>query len=150
MVNSVIKMENLLSVDRMPIDKNFIERILKFGTVGAISFVIDFSLTYFCKEKLKFNKFVANAIGFIVSVIVNFTLNRLWTFQSTSSEIGVEFVKFIAIASFALLLNTIIIYLLNVKIRLNFYISKAMAVFLVMFYNYSMNALFTFTSSHPQ
>lgn len=129
----------------MTIDWNFLARVAKFGTVGAISFVIDFGLTYFCKEKLKFNKFVANAIGFIVSVLVNFSLNRFWTFQSNTNDIGIQFLKFIAIASFALVLNTIIIYLLNSKIRLNFYLSKAMAVFIVMFYNYSMNSLFTFT-----
>ena len=124
----------------------FIYRILKFGTVGLICFFIDFGITYFFKEKLKFNKFTANAIGFLISVIINFTLNRMWTFQSTTADIEMQFLKFISIASFALIINSVIIYLLNVKIRFNFYLSKLAAVFIVMFYNYSMNVLFTFTT----
>lgn len=129
------------------LDQAFIFRILKFGTVGLISFVIDFGLTYIFKEKLKFNKFLANTIGFLISAIFNFTLNRMWTFESHAGDIELQFIKFISIASFALILNSIIIYLLNVKIRFNFYLSKLVAVFVVMFYNYSMNALFTFTDA---
>jgi putative flippase GtrA len=127
------------------LDQEFIFRILKFGTVGFFCFFIDFGLTYVFKEKLKFNKFAANTIGFLTSAVVNFTLNRMWTFESDSHDIEMQFIKFISIASFALILNSVIIYLLNVKIRFNFYISKLMAVFFVMFYNYSMNVLFTFT-----
>lgn len=127
------------------VDREFIERILKFGIVGAISFVIDFGLTYILKEKLKQNKFIANTTGFAISATFNFIINRYWTFHSLEDDMYIQFVKFISIASFALLLNTIIIYVLNTKIRFNFYISKLIAVFIVMFYNYSMNALFTFT-----
>jgi putative flippase GtrA len=131
----------------MPLDWIFIERLVKFGIVGSISFVIDFGLTYFGKEKLKLNKFIANTIGFIFSVGVNFMLNKYWTFQSMDTNFGVQFAKFITIASFALIINSIIIYLLNVKIRMNFYFSKLIAVFIVMFFNYSMNTLYTFTSA---
>ncbi|MFN7240712.1 MAG: GtrA family protein, partial [Chitinophagales bacterium] len=106
------------------LDQDFIYRILKFGTVGFFCFFIDFGLTYVFKEKLKFNKFTANTIGFLTSAVVNFTLNRMWTFESSSHDIEMQFVKFISIASFALILNSVIIYLLNVKIRFNFYISK--------------------------
>jgi putative flippase GtrA len=127
------------------LDQDFIYRILKFGTVGFFCFFIDFGLTYVFKEKLKLNKFTANTIGFLTSAVVNFTLNRMWTFESDSHDIEMQFIKFISIASFALILNSVIIYLLNVKIRFNFYLSKLLAVFFVMFYNYSMNALFTFT-----
>lgn len=128
------------------VDREFIERILKFGTVGMISFIIDFGLTYFLKEKLKQNKFIANSTGFIISATVNFIINRHWTFSSTEHDLLVQFSKFLTIASFGLLLNTVIIYILNTKIRLNFYLSKLIAVFIVMFYNYSMQALFTFNS----
>ena len=131
------------------VDREFIERIAKFGMVGFLCFFIDFSLTYLFKEKLKFNKFTANAIGFLFSVVINFTLNRIWTFHSNTADIELQFMKFISIASFALIINSVIIYILNVKIRINFYLSKLIAVFIVMFYNYSMNALFTFTSSAP-
>jgi putative flippase GtrA len=128
----------------MQVSWDLIERIAKFGIVGGFCFVIDFSITYYLKEKSKVYKFVANASGFIVSVIVNFMLNKYWTFKASNIDATTQFVKFITIASFALMINSVIIYLLNVKIRMNFYLSKIIAVFIVMFFNYSMQALFTF------
>ena len=56
----------------MQVSWDLIERIAKFGIVGGFCFVIDFSITYYLKEKSKVYKFVANASGFIVSVIINF------------------------------------------------------------------------------
>jgi putative flippase GtrA len=128
----------------MTLNQAFIFKIIKFGIVGFLGFVIDFGLTYLFKEKMKMNKFVANAMGFIISAIVNFTVNRMWTFQNHNPDLALQFGKFMAIASVALMLNSLIIYILNGKIRINFYVSKIIAVLFVMFYNFIMNSLFTF------
>lgn len=128
----------------MALNQAFIFKIIKFGIVGFLGFVIDFGLTYVFKEKLKMNKFVANALGFLISALVNFTVNRMWTFENHNPDLAMQFGKFMAIASVALMLNSLIIYILNGKIRINFYVSKIIAVLFVMFYNFIMNSLFTF------
>lgn len=128
----------------MALNQAFIFKIIKFGIVGFLGFVIDFGLTYVFKEKLKMNKFVANALGFLISALVNFTVNRIWTFENHNPDLAMQFGKFMAIASVALMLNSLIIYILNGKIRINFYVSKIIAVLFVMFYNFIMNSLFTF------
>ncbi len=128
----------------MTLNQAFILKIIKFGIVGFLGFIIDFGLTYIFKEKLKMNKFVANALGFLISAVVNFTVNRMWTFQNHNPNLALQFGKFMAIASVALMLNSLIIYILNGKIRINFYVSKIIAVLFVMFYNFIMNSLFTF------
>jgi putative flippase GtrA len=128
----------------MALNQAFIFKIIKFGIVGFLGFVIDFGLTYVFKEKLKMNKFVANALGFLISALVNFTVNRMWTFENHNPDLAMQLGKFMAIASVALMLNSLIIYILNGKIRINFYVSKIIAVLFVMFYNFIMNSLFTF------
>jgi len=128
----------------MTLNQAFIFKIIKFGIVGFLGFVIDFGLTYVFKEKLKMNKFVANALGFLISALVNFTVNRMWTFENHNPDLAMQLGKFMAIASVALMLNSLIIYILNGKIRINFYVSKIIAVLFVMFYNFIMNSLFTF------
>lgn len=128
----------------MALNQAFIFKIIKFGIVGFLGFVIDFGLTYVFKEKLKMNKFVANALGFLISALVNFTVNRIWTFENHNPDLAMQLGKFMAIASVALMLNSLIIYILNGKIRINFYVSKIIAVLFVMFYNFIMNSLFTF------
>jgi putative flippase GtrA len=128
----------------MTLNQAFIFKIIKFGIVGFLGFVIDFGLTFVFKEKLKMNKFVANALGFLISALVNFTVNRMWTFENHNPDLALQLGKFMAIASVALMLNSLIIYILNGKIRINFYVSKIIAVLFVMFYNFIMNSLFTF------
>lgn len=118
---------------------------IKFGIVGFSSFIIDFSITYLLKEKFKINKFIANTTGFLIAATFNFFMNRLWTFKSQDLDVSSQFFKFMAIASVGLLINNGIIYIFNEKFRVNFYISKILAVIVVMFYNFSMNLLITFT-----
>lgn len=121
-----------------------LQNFLRFCVVGALGVLIDMGITFSCKEWIKMNKYVANAIGFLVAASSNFFLNRWWAFQSTSADISIQYIKFVTIASLGLLMNTFIIYLLTDKLRWNFYISKITAMGLVTFWNFFMNYLFTF------
>ena len=62
-------------------------KFLKFTAVGFAGLIVDFSTTYFLKEIIKINKFIANAIGFIIAASVNYILNRIWTFESNNKNI---------------------------------------------------------------
>ena len=78
----------------MVIDSILIERILKFAVVGFSAFIVDFSVLYFFKEKVKVNKYLANTIAFVFSASFNFTLNRVWSFGSNDPDIFTQAVKF--------------------------------------------------------
>ena len=117
-------------------------RLIKFGMVGALGMVVDFGLTYLMKEKGRFNKYLANAIGFTAAVVFNYCLNRFWTFQSTG-HLPAQLAKFFLVSLVGLGLNTGIVYALARR-RVNFYLSKAVAVALVFSWNYTANSYFTF------
>lgn len=119
-------------------------RFARFGIVGASGMVVDFGVTWLCKEKLHWNKYLSNSLGFILAATNNYFWNRLWTFQSESVEIVREYSTFVLIALVGLGLNNLIIWLLHEKARLNFYLSKLIAIGCVMVWNFSMNYLFTF------
>lgn len=119
-------------------------KFLKFCVVGVTGTIIDFGLTWICKEKLKIHKFVANAIGFVVAATSNYILNRVWTWGSTNEQVGVEYVKFFGVSLIGLGLNTLILYLLHEKLKLNFWISKVFATGVVMVWNFLANHYFTF------
>jgi putative flippase GtrA len=57
-------------------------KFLKFGAVGFSGVFVDFGVTWICREKIRLNQYVANSTGFMFAVISNYTLNRIWTFQS--------------------------------------------------------------------
>lgn len=98
---------------------------LKFGAVGLLGMAIDFFFTWLCKEKLKINKFIANAIGFSMAVINNYILNRIWTFSSKNPQIFEQFLYFLGISSIGLALNSSFLYLFHNKFKLNFYFQQA-------------------------
>ena len=120
-------------------------QFIKFCVVGGTGVVVDFGITFLFKEKLKLNKYIANSLGFISAASTNYVLNRLWTFRSHDPEVAQQYVQFVGISAIGLILNNIIIYLLNDKARLNFYLSKLIAIGLVTLWNFFMNYYFTFT-----
>lgn len=122
----------------------WIDRMLRFGLVGALGLMIDFLVTWLCKEKLRLNKFIANAIGFTLAVVHNYLLNRIWTFQSDSPDILKEFLWFLVISITGLGMNTAILYVLNEKLGLSFYVSKLGAIGMVFIWNFVANSLLTF------
>ncbi len=123
---------------------DFVFRILKFGIVGISGIFVDFATTWFCKEKLKSNKYISNSIGFIFAATSNYILNRNWTFQSNNTQIIKEYSSFLIISMIGLGINNLIIYWLHGKMKLNFYFSKIIATGLVVVWNFLANYYYTF------
>lgn len=119
-------------------------KFIKFGIVGFSGVFVDFGLTFICKEKLKIQKYIANAIGFTSAATSNYFLNRIWTFHSNNPEIAIEYSRFLGIALIGLLINTGVIYLLVSKTKTNFYLAKLVAIFIVTIWNFVVNLNYTF------
>jgi putative flippase GtrA len=117
---------------------------LKFGIVGLSGMAVDFSVTWLCKEQLKFNKYISNSLGFCCAVINNFLLNRYWTFEHTMHPFAELFAKFALVSITGLLINNLLLYLLLKYFKNNFYFIKLVVTGLVFFWNYFINFLFTF------
>lgn len=122
----------------------FIRKFIKFVLVGFSGLFVDFGFTYLFKEKVKLQKYFANALGFILAASSNYFLNRIWTFQSENPQILVEYSEFILISLVGLGINTLILWLIVSKLRWNFYFSKLFAIGFVTLWNFLANALITF------
>jgi len=106
--------------------------------------IVDFGTTWLLKEKVKVNKYIANSTGFILAASSNYLFNRFWTFHSVNPRIVYEYGSFILISIVGLAINNLIIFLLNEKMKLNFYLSKLFAVGVVTIWNFFMNYMITF------
>lgn len=126
------------------IDKLLLSKLLKFGIVGCSGMIIDFGATYLCKEILKINKFLSNGIGFILAATSNYFINRIWTFNSQTEDIGIQYAQFMAVSVIGLGINSLVLYLLNEKLKWNFYFSKVIAIAITTIWNFFANLLFTF------
>ncbi|HZK71887.1 MAG TPA: GtrA family protein [Clostridia bacterium] len=125
-------------------DEVFIWKFLKFCIVGFSGMIVDFGTTWLLKEKVKVNKYIANSTGFILAASSNYLFNRFWTFHSVNPRIVYEYGSFILISIVGLAINNLIIFLLNEKMKLNFYLSKLFAVGVVTIWNFFMNYMITF------
>ena len=126
------------------IDKLLFSKLLKFVIVGSSGMIIDFGITYLCKEILKINKFLSNGIGFVLAATSNYFLNRNWTFNSQSENIGTQYAQFMIVSAIGLGINSLVLYLLNEKLKWNFYFSKLIAIAITTIWNFFANLLFTF------
>jgi putative flippase GtrA len=120
-------------------------KFLKYCVVGFSGMAIDFGTTWLLKERIKVNKYIANSAGFIFAASSNYTLNRLWTFHSVNPGIAGEYALFVLISIVGLVINNLVIFLLNEKMKFNFYLSKLFAIGVVTLWNFFMNYLYTFS-----
>lgn len=126
------------------LSQSFFLKFLKFGVVGFSGVFVDFSITYLTKEKLHIPKYIANAIGFSTAATTNYFFNRIWTFKSNNPEVMIEFTEFFAISMIGLAINTLILWLLVSKFKMNFYVAKIFAIAVVTVWNFFANAFITF------
>ena len=119
-------------------------KIIKFGVAGAMGMLIDFGTTWLCREKLRWNKYIANSTGFTIAAINNYMINRLWTFQSTNPNWQSELVKFLLFSLVGLALNNLFVFLLHSRFKMNFYLGKLVATLLVFAWNFTSNYFFNF------
>ena len=131
-----------------------ITKFVKFAVVGASGAVIDFGLTALCKGIFGIPELLSNAIGFTVAATSNYFLNRVWTWRSTSKEVGVEYAKFFFVSLVGLGLNSLIVFMLKdtsigprfveTGLDWDFWVAKIVATGIVMVWNFMANNLFTF------
>ena len=126
------------------LDKALLLKFLKFAAVGFSGVLVNFGVTWLCKEICKLNKYLSNILGFIVAATTNYLLNRWWTFQSTNPQVGTEYAKYFLISVVGLGIDTLTVYLLHSKLKWNFYLSKIFAVGAATIWNFFGNLLFTF------
>jgi putative flippase GtrA len=126
------------------LDEALIFKFIKFGLVGFSGIFVDFSVTYLLKEKLQIQKYLANSSGFLVATVSNYLLNRFWTFHSVDPAAFMQFSKFLGIAVIGLTFNNLIIFILNDKLKINFYLSKIFAIGAVSLWSFFANYVYTF------
>jgi putative flippase GtrA len=126
------------------LDKVFLLKFLKFGAVGGSGVLVDFLFTWIFKEKLKVQKYVANAIGFTIAASTNWVFNRIWTFNSHNPEVLREYSEFLVISLIGLGINSLVLWFLTDKLKWNFYIAKLGAIAVTTVWNFFANYFYTF------
>jgi putative flippase GtrA len=117
-------------------------KFFKFIIVGFSGMVVDFSITFLLKEKLKIHRYIANSAGFTVAASTNYLFNRVWTFESNNPKVLQEFSTFFIISLIGLLINNLFLFLFEKKLK--FYFAKFLAIMVTSLWNFSANYYLNF------
>ncbi len=144
MCGPVNKYDRIFRMKAITFDSALLAKFLKFGVVGGSGVAVDFLFTWIFKEKLRVQKYVANALGFCIAATSNWYLNRIWTFESQNGEVLREFVDFFAVSLIGLGINSLVLWLLTDKLKWNFYLAKLGAIGVTTVWNFVANYIYTF------
>ena len=86
-------------------------------------------------------------LAFVLAVINNYILNRIWTFQSRSTQISSEFIRFFLVSLAGLIFTQFLMWIF-VSSGLWYLLAKALTSLLVMAWNFALNKFWTFRSGH--
>lgn len=127
------------------LNAKLINKIFRFGLVGASGMVLDYGVTFIGKEFFLLDKYIANFCGFAIAATSNYILNRRFVFNEQARSHRKQYAGFIGIALAGLVLNSFIIWLLTDQIlALNFYFAKGIAIAIVFIWNFALNHFFNF------
>lgn len=149
-------------------DPKRVDRFVRFAIVGIVGALVDFAVLNVMKvlfERVGFGEgwdlpmdphqiqlTAANAISFSAAVLSNFTWNRLWTFpESRERPMGRQLLQFATVSVLGLVINTVILVVMDRYVfqhffneRLSYNLAKAIAIGVVLFWNFGMNVLWTY------
>src|SRR5699024_6912188 len=86
---------------------------------------------------------LASTIGFVLSIVVSYTLQKLWVFSSTARH-RTTLPRFLAATTVAMLLNAAVLTLGTEVFSIHYLVVQGVALVLIPLSNYLINSLWTF------
>ena len=122
--------------------QNWIQ-LLKFSAVGASGYVVNLAVYAVLVRSVELHYLLAAVCSTSIAVANNYLWNRLWTFRETRGDLYHQGIRFLIVSVVALGLNLGILKLL-VELGVDKIAAQAVAVILVMPFNFSVNKLWSF------
>lgn len=120
-----------------------LERFLRFAGIGAVATLIQYLILVAGVQLAHAAPVVASTIGFLVAALANYALNRRYTFASRKPHVEAV-TKFFTVAAVGLALNGMLLVAGTQLLGLNYLLAQVLATAVVLVWNYSANAAWTF------
>jgi putative flippase GtrA len=113
--------------------------------VGGFAFLIDFGSLYSLTEFAGYHYLTSAAIAFLLGLLTNYSLCRLWVFdRRTMESASLEFLIFGVIGIVGLGLNELIMWFAGEVIHLHYLVGKVISAGIVLIWNFGARKLILF------
>jgi putative flippase GtrA len=111
---------------------------------GMLDYLVMIAFT----ELLHIHYTISILISGVIGAVLNFTVNRYWTFQSTvayKSPVGIQLIKFVMVVAGSIMLKSAGTYLVTTWLILDYKISRILVDIIVSLgFNYTLQTYWVF------
>ena len=123
-----------------------VNQFARFAGVGIIGTAVHYLLLIIMVEVFNRDPVSGSAVGFLGGALVNYYLNRHYTFKSDARHM-VAMPKFLAVAAIGMILNVTIMATLTSLLDFQYLIDQIFATTVVLLWNFIANKFWTFAPS---
>lgn len=134
----------MIKIKHIKAKKIISDKLFKYLLAGGATVATEYG-SFVLLSYLIHNLLVNNAVSFILSLIVGFTLNKIWVFQSSGNSIN-QLAAYLILATINLILSSLFISIAVNLMQLNPYIAKVFTMLIIAGSNYLLFSKFIFGS----
>lgn len=120
-------------------------QLLKFSIVGGSGYLVNLAVFALLADNFGVHHAIAAVGAFCVAVTNNFIWNRYWTFGPGEGKAGFQAARFLTVSVLSLALNLAVLEAILAGTSLGDVSAQAIAVAVVMPFNFLGNKLWTFS-----
>lgn len=120
------------------------KKFIKYFLVGGIAFITDYSLSMLFFSFLNFTEVLSNSMSVFMVSIMKFFINKKFTFKNVSKRAKEQLIMSFVVMGFYLIFTSTLVYLFSNIMKIPFYITKVIVVFLGVSVNYFLDKNLTF------
>lgn len=120
-----------------------VRRLLRYAVTGGLSALTHVGTLTVLVETGIAGPVLASGIGFVLSVVVSYTLQKAWVFGSRAAH-RATLPRFLVVCGVALGLNTVVLTLGTEVLSIHYVPVQVVALVLIPLSNYLINAAWTF------
>lgn len=128
--------------------KGVLAQLARYLLVGGFAFLVDFGLFAFCLYVLGWHYLLANFIGLVAGLVLNYALSVRWVFSDCKRRLemrkSAEFAVFAVIGFAGVALNELLMVFLVDSLHGQEMISKMIAAAVVLTWNFGARKLTLF------
>ncbi len=123
-----------------------VRQFVKFSMVGVLNTVTSFLVYMLMSRGFGLVPLAANAIAFTVAVTISYFINRAWTFREKGRVVVKQYSIFFMIGGIGLFISESVLFIIHHVLYVYDVVAFLIAAAVVVFWNFSANRAWTFSS----